>query len=34
MKSFKTFIEKNENDPCWDGYEQIGWKKKNGKKDT
>ena len=19
-------------EPCWDGYEQIGWKEKNGKK--
>ena len=32
MKSFKTFIEKNDNDPCWDGYKQVGWKKKDGKK--
>lgn len=30
MKSFKTFIA--EKSPCWDGYEQIGMKKKGGKK--
>jgi len=24
--------EKDENDPCWDGYVQYGMKKKNGKK--
>jgi hypothetical protein len=30
MKSFRAFIEEK-NDPCWDGYEQIGMKKKNGK---
>ena len=31
MIDFKTFlVEKN--DPCWDGYQMIGWKKKDGKK--
>ena len=30
MKSFRAFIEEK-NDPCWDGYEQIGMKKKNEK---
>lgn len=29
MKSFKQFVA--EKAPCWDGYEQIGMKKKNGK---
>lgn len=29
MKSFRTFCE--EEDPCWDGYKQVGMKKKNGK---
>ena len=28
MKKFKVF----EKDPCWDGYQQIGMKKKGGKK--
>ena len=27
MKTFKEFTE-----ACWDGYKQIGMKKKNGKK--
>lgn len=30
MKSFKQFVEQKE-DPCWDGYQQYGMKKKNGK---
>ncbi len=29
MKSFKQFVEQK--DPCWDGYQQYGMKKKNGK---
>lgn len=29
MKSFKQFVEQK--DPCWDGYQQHGMKKKNGK---
>ena len=29
MKTFKQFVA--EKAPCWDGYEQIGMKKKNGK---
>lgn len=32
MKSFKEFLkEKAKDNPCWDGYEQYGTKKKNGK---
>lgn len=34
MKSFKEFLEeetKEKDDPCWDGYKQLGTKKKNGK---
>lgn len=27
----KKYKKKNEDDPCWDGYEQVGTKKKNGK---
>lgn len=30
MISFKQFVEEKE-DPCWDGYQQYGMKKKNGK---
>lgn len=30
MKKFKQFVA--EAAPCWDGYQQIGMKKKNGKK--
>lgn len=30
VKSFKTFLE-NKDDPCWDGYTQLGMKKKGGK---
>ncbi len=30
MKTFKQFLEAKE-DPCWDGYQQYGMKKKNGK---
>lgn len=30
MKSFLQFLEQKE-DPCWDGYQQYGMKKKNGK---
>ena len=33
MKSFKQYInEKKKDDPCWVGYQQVGMKKKNGKK--
>lgn len=32
MISFKQFLEEVKNDPCWDGYEMIGMKKKDGKK--
>jgi hypothetical protein len=33
MKSYKEFVkEKENNDPCWKGYKQLGMKKKNGKK--
>lgn len=35
MAEFDAFLSEgekvNEEDPCWDGYEQIGMKKKNGK---
>ena len=30
MKSFLQFLEQKD-DPCWDGYQQYGMKKKNGK---
>jgi len=30
MKTFRQFVEQKE-DPCWDGYQQYGMKKKNGK---
>lgn len=26
------FVKEEKDGPCWDGYEMIGWKKKNGKK--
>lgn len=29
MKKFKEYVK--EKDPCWDGYKQVGTKKKNGK---
>ena len=29
MKTLKDFIA--EKSPCWDGYEQVGTKEKNGK---
>ena len=32
MITFKQYLEEVKNDPCWDGYEMIGMKKKNGKK--
>lgn len=33
MKLAETLIEKNKEDPCWDGYKQVGMKKgKGGKK--
>ena len=32
MKTYKQFVEKRKDAPCWDGYEQIGWKFKDGKK--
>ena len=37
MKSFKTFmdeakkVKRKSEDPCWDGYQQVSMKKKNGK---
>lgn len=31
MLSFKQYIAEKSEDPCWDGYEMIGMKKKNGK---
>ena len=30
MISFKEYLKESE-DPCWDGYRQLGMKKKNGK---
>jgi hypothetical protein len=30
MKRFSQFLEEKK-DPCWDGYQQLGVKKKNGK---
>ena len=30
MKTFRQFLEAKD-DPCWDGYQQYGMKKKNGK---
>ena len=30
MLSFKEYITESQ-DPCWDGYRQLGMKKKNGK---
>lgn len=32
MLSFKEFILEKDTDPCWDNYEMIGMKKKDGKK--
>ena len=32
MKTFKTFVNEMENDPCWKGYQMVGMKKKGGKK--
>jgi hypothetical protein len=32
MERFKTFLLEKDKDPCWKGYQQIGMKKKNGKK--
>lgn len=37
MKSFNQFLsekklDKDKEDPCWDGYVKLGHKKKNGKK--
>lgn len=31
MLSFKDYIAEKSEDPCWDDYEMIGMKKKNGK---
>jgi hypothetical protein len=31
IKNFTDFSEVNESNPCWDGYKQIGTKKKKGK---
>jgi hypothetical protein len=31
IKNFKDFTEIYESNPCWDGYKQIGTKKKKGK---
>lgn len=31
LHPYKSIYEKSEDDPCWDDYEQIGTKKKNGK---
>ena len=31
MLSFKQYIAEKLNNPCWNGYEMIGMKKKNGK---
>lgn len=32
QKRFGKFVYLNEDDPCWEGYEMIGFKEKNGKK--
>lgn len=32
MLTFKEFLEEAKDDPCWDGYQQYGMKKKNGRK--
>lgn len=32
MITFKEYLEEVKNDPCWDGYEMIGMKTKDGKK--
>jgi hypothetical protein len=31
MLSFKSYLKEAE-DPCWDGYQQVGMKSKNGKR--
>lgn len=31
IKRFIEFIQEKKDDPCWDGYEQYGTKKKDGK---
>jgi len=31
MPTIKKSTEKKKEDPCWEGYEQVGVKKKNGK---
>lgn len=31
MLSFKEYLSEKSEDPCWDDYEMIGMKKKNGK---
>lgn len=30
-KTTKKSISKNNSDPCWEGYENVGMKMKNGK---
>jgi|LakMenEpi03Aug12_release.lakeMendotaPanAssembly.Ray.scaffolds.fasta_scaffold4182541_1 hypothetical protein len=32
IKTFESFKSIIENNPCWDGYKQIGTKMKNGKR--
>jgi hypothetical protein len=32
MLRFKEYLEEKKKDPCWNGYEMIGMKDKNGKK--
>lgn len=32
MLTFKEFLEEAKDDPCWDGYQQIGMKKKGNRK--
>jgi hypothetical protein len=32
MISFQQFLEQKKQDPCQDGYKQLGMKKKRGKK--
>jgi hypothetical protein len=31
MKTFKAYLEEKKDGPCWDDYEMVGMKKKNGK---
>ncbi len=31
LREYKSPIQVNESDPCWDGYEMIGMKEKDGK---